>query len=124
MRFMHVGVAGVAVVILACGGGDPPTTGGSGGGGGTGGGTCAGTTTSVSVNDDNFNPSCTRVAVGATVTWTWAGSSEHNVTFTNTQLGASQTQSSGEFQKSFPNAGTFTYSCTRHPGMDGSVVVP
>jgi plastocyanin len=32
-------------------------------------------------------------------------------------------QSSGSASRVFPNSGTFTYQCTIHPGMSGSVVV-
>jgi plastocyanin len=77
----------------------------------------------VTVSDNVFTPVCTKVAINATVTWNFTGSDQHNVTFTNSSLGASQTMSSGTYTKAFAAAGTYAYSCTRHPGMDGSVVV-
>ena len=79
-------------------------------------------TNAVSVSDNQFSPSAIRVAPGTTVTWTWAqGSSVHNVTF---QGGASDNLSNGAtFSRTFPTAGTFTYHCTLHPGMTGTVTV-
>ena len=72
------------------------------------------------MGDNNFNPSSTTVPPGTTVTWTWAGSSVHNVTFSDV---ASANQATGSFQKAFPTAGTFNYNCTLHPGMNGTIRV-
>src|SRR5688500_13767334 len=122
MRAARAGMVLLTVVVTACGGGD----------GGTGPGpnpnpnpnpqTCTSTSPSITVNNNNFTPSCTRVAPGTTVTWTWAsGGTAHNVTF---QSGAnSGDRTSGDFQRAFPTAGTFDYSCTLHAGMDGEIRV-
>lgn len=76
----------------------------------------------VSVEDNFFNPTSTNLAVGGTVTWTWAGSASHNVTFTAGSNSATQT--SGMFARDFPSAGTFDYLCTVHgAAMSGTVVV-
>jgi plastocyanin len=114
----------LTVVVSGCGGG--------GGDGGTGPGpnpnpnpnpqTCTSTGAGITVNNNNFTPNCTRVTPGTTVTWTWASSgTEHNVTFSSGTSSASQ--GSGTFQRAFPTAGTFEYSCTLHPGMDGEIRV-
>jgi plastocyanin len=77
----------------------------------------------VSVVDNAFNPSCAQVTPGSIVTWTFNGTG-HNVTFSNSSLGGSGNQSPGAtYTKTFPTAGTFTYSCTNHAGMTGSVLV-
>jgi plastocyanin len=81
----------------------------------------------VDVNDDFFNPANITVANGATVTWTWRGSSQHNVTFEDAQ-GSSATQSAGIHTRTFGMTGTVRYRCTIHStsftsGMIGSVVV-
>ena len=110
-------------VTASCGG--STSDGGYGGvtNPGTGGNTQPTQTTSVAVSDNQFSPASIQVATGATVTWTWAaGSSLHNVTFTSgtpsANLGANAT-----FTRTFPTAGTFTYQCTLHPGMTGTVKV-
>ena len=76
----------------------------------------------VSVEDNFFDPSSARVAVGGTVTWTWNGAFNHNVTFASGTNSA--TQASGTFVRDFPTAGSFAYSCTIHgAAMSGTIVV-
>lgn len=85
-------------------------------------GTPPSATASVSVQDDQFVRSTVSVLVGGTVTWTWRGGNQHNVTFTGGPASASQT--TGTFQRTFPTAGTFSYMCTIHgQSMSGSVTV-
>ena len=83
--------------------------------------------TGVSVQDNSFNPSSNTVAVGQTVTWTWTGSTGHNVTWDGGSPAASATQSSGTYQRNFAQAGTFNYHCSIHggagSGMHGTVTV-
>jgi len=80
------------------------------------------TQAAVSVGDNFFNPTSQTVAVGGTVTWTWAGQIDHNVTFTSGTNSVSQ--STGTFARDFPTAGTFAYLCTIHGGaMSGSISV-
>ena len=77
-------------------------------------------TTSVSVSDNQFDPVNIQVAPGSTVTWTWvSNASLHNVTFSDGGSG----DKIGSFSKSFPTAGTFSYTCTLHGGMNGTVLV-
>ena len=109
--------------LLACGGGDGPTGSGNGGGSGGGGGGGGSTSNSVRVNDNSFTPAATTVPRGTTVTWTWAGSNPHNVTF-GTGTENSATQSSGTFARTFAAAGTYDYRCTVHgASMSGTVTV-
>lgn len=79
-------------------------------------------TAAVTVSDFAFTPPSSPLAVGGTVTWTWAGAVNHNVTF---PAGASQgNQIAGTFSRTFPTAGSFQYQCTLHPGsMNGTIVV-
>jgi len=77
-------------------------------------------TAAVSVVDYAFNPSGRTIAAGGTVTWTWNGSDQHNVTFSDA---ASPTQASGTFMKTFATAGSFPYQCTLHSGMNGTITV-
>ena len=111
-----------ATILMSCGGYTAPAdrvTNTSGGGGGGGGGAA----NSVDVLDNQFNPDSTSVAVGETVTWTWAGYAVHNVTFTDRTIGDSGDQMSGTFKKAFATAGTYAFHCTHHPGMMGTIVV-
>jgi plastocyanin len=84
-------------------------------------------TTSVTVrNSNSFDPPNIRVSPGATVTWTWQGTTddEHNVYFASAAISDSPDQRSGTFQATMPTqAGTYNYECQHHSGMNGSVVV-
>jgi plastocyanin len=112
-REMHKGWVTVAVaamfVAAACGG---DSTGPSG---------PPVQTNQISITDDAFGPPNIQVAVGTTVTWTWnSGGDLHNVTFTDTTSGDRGT---GTFARTFNTAGTFSFHCTIHSGMTGSVLV-
>lgn len=82
----------------------------------------------VDVTDNTFAPRETAVTPNGTVTWTWRGAAQHNVTFEDMQ-GNSTTQSSGTHGRTFFAQGTYRYRCTVHSdnftrGMVGSVTVP
>jgi len=118
------------VAAAACGGGGAsnsvtnpnPTGGNPTGGNPTGGNDSPQATNAVSVGDNIFTPANVVVAVGATVTWTWAANvSTHNVVFSDGSK--SPDQASGTFARTFSTAGTFNYTCTLHSGMAGSVKV-
>ncbi len=81
-------------------------------------------TTSVNVVDFAFDPPDILVTAGASVTWTWTGSVQHNVTFSSLAI-TSATQAASNFQAAMPTAtGLYTYQCTIHPSlMNGSVTV-
>lgn len=70
-----------------------------------------------------FNPSSITVSVGTTITWTNKDSFTHNVT-SSTQAFSSGSMSPGAtFSFKFNTAGTYNYTCTIHPGMNGTVIV-
>lgn len=78
----------------------------------------------IQVLDNAFSPATLTVPPGTTVYWVWGGSAPHNVVFNQAAGGPnSETQTSGQFERAFPSAGTFSYTCTVHLGMDGSIVV-
>jgi plastocyanin len=81
----------------------------------------------VAVANNSFTPNAITISVGTPVTWQWQGTTSlHNVTFAGTPAGAPAdiaNRSSGSDQRTFNTAGTFTYQCTNHPGMNGTVTV-
>ena len=110
--------------LLACGGGadvtGPGTTGGTGNNGGAG---TPVATTAVEMSGNRFNPASIKVASGATVTWTNSDGINHNVTFDGA-VGTIPNFSAGAQTLQMPaTAGTYTYKCTIHAGMTGSVQV-
>jgi plastocyanin len=111
----------VFALAAACGGSDSS--------GGTGPNTDPGTsapptvTNAVGVSDDEFSPPNIQVSPGTTVTWTWTqGASTHNVTFADGTVSGDKS-AGATFQRTFNTAGKFTYVCTIHSGMQGSVLV-
>jgi plastocyanin len=76
---------------------------------------------SVTVEDFAFDPSSARLAAGGSVTWTFSGGVAHNVTFNSGS--SSPTQGSGTFSRTFSATGSFSYRCTIHAEMSGTINV-
>src|SRR6187401_304819 len=73
---------------------------------------------------DFFTPDKVLIGTGGDVTWTF-GTTIHNVTFSQAAgvpSGISDTYSTTATRK-FNTAGNFSYTCTIHPGMSGTVNV-
>lgn len=82
------------------------------------------TVTTGSAPPPRFIPVGVTVAVGGTVTWRNGSPVPHNVTSTTAAFQASPDLNPNEtFQVTFPQAGIFGYTCTLHPGMNGTVTV-
>ena len=73
----------------------------------------------VVVADNDFRPGELTVETGTIVTWDWDGDAQHNVVGDGFE---SEIQVDGTFEHGFDNPGTYTYVCTLHPGMDGTVI--
>lgn len=71
-----------------------------------------------------FTPDRVTVARGGTVSWGNGTGILHNVNFASASAPADIANfSSGNIERTFPTAGTFSYSCTNHSGMTGVVEV-
>ena len=70
-----------------------------------------------------FAPSPVTVAVGGTVTWTNNDSTTHTSTGNNNDWNSGPIVPGASFSRTFASAGSFTYHCTIHPGMVGTVTV-
>ena len=81
-------------------------------------------TTSVSLINTAFVPPDIRVSPGATVTFTNNDGIQHNVTFANSGIVSTGNFASGPKNVVMPvTPGTYTFQCTIHGGMAGSVLV-
>jgi plastocyanin len=77
---------------------------------------------------NTFVPATVTIAPGGMVTWTFGAQPPegHNVTFTGTtptpppNIGNSINTTAS---RTFPNAGSYPYTCTLHAGMNGTVNV-
>lgn len=84
------------------------------------------TTATVTTPGSSFSPANVTIGTGGVVTWQFTGSSRHNVTFSGTAPAGGNipdTEAGGSAARTFAAAGTYSYSCTRHDGMNGTVVV-
>jgi plastocyanin len=77
----------------------------------------------VSIKNFAFNPGSITVPAGTTVTWTNDDSAGHTVTADDGSFDSKTIASGDSFSQDFATAGTFTYKCTIHPSMTGTVVV-
>lgn len=81
--------------------------------------------TVVTTVGTSFSPGSVTIAPGSSITWQIAGGT-HNVTFGGTKPTGGDvpdTAPGNSASRTFPNAGTYDYQCTRHSGMTGRVVV-
>jgi plastocyanin len=83
---------------------------------------------SVTYKDISVKPASLSVKKGATVTWTNEDSVGHDVTSTGGpakfKSGASGGMAQGDtFKHTFTTPGTYSYVCTVHPNMKGTVTV-
>ncbi|HUC39975.1 MAG TPA: plastocyanin/azurin family copper-binding protein [Gemmatimonadales bacterium] len=120
MRQSLAWAAVLSLAVLACNGTGSGLIGIATSGGGN---DTTGLTATVRIENFAFNPTVVNLQRGGVVTWVWAlDTVSHNVTFSDPSL-SSPTQSVGTHTVVFTAQGTFTYRCTIHSGMNGSVVV-
>lgn len=108
-------VAVLCLLATACGAdsNEPSTTDDTSGAG------PVATDPTVSVSDNDFTPGELTVETGTIVTWDWDGNAQHNVVGDGFE---SDIQVDGTFEHGFESPGTYTYVCTLHEGMDGTVI--
>jgi len=118
MRFRLSVLAGLIALTVGCGSSSPssPSTG------------TTGTPVSI-VNGSStltttaYSPNPVSVAVGGTVTWTNNDVTAHDATADDGSFRSGTLAPGATFSKTFSTAGTFTYKCTIHPNMVGTVTV-
>lgn len=100
--------------IAALGGGTIPAAAAFGGG-------HASSSHTVVLRHSQFLPGTVSIRRGESVTWLWRdGGVLHNVIGHGFH---SRTQTHGSFTVRFTHGGTFNYTCTVHPHMNGRVIV-
>ncbi len=78
-------------------------------------------TATVTLTGLEFTPADIRVKTGTIVTWRWAdGAIPHNIIGDGFR---SETKPEGTFSHRFEQKGTFSYYCSLHPKMTGTVDV-
>ena len=84
-----------------------------------------GNSATVTTPGTSFSPGVVTIAPGGSVTWQITGQT-HNVTFGSAQPTGGHvpnTPAGRSVTRVFPNQGTYTYQCTLHSNMTGSVLV-
>ena len=99
-------------VLGACGDGDDDDSDASGG-----------SSSGVTVQNSSFSPPSLTAKVGDTVTWTFKDAFDHTVTADDKSFDSGGKKSGDTFEHTFATAGTFTYKCTIHTSMTGTVTV-
>jgi len=89
---------------------------------GTGGAT-AGAPVEIDMTGLKFAPAGATVKVGDVVTWTNQDSVAHNVTSSDGAIKSSNFGKGETFSWTAVKKGTISYSCTLHPGMNGTLNV-
>jgi plastocyanin len=79
--------------------------------------------TSVSIVNMSFSPANLTVAVGSTVKWTNNDAMAHTVTSDNGSFDSGNIAAGASYSRMFSTVGTFSYHCTIHPGMTGTITV-
>lgn len=83
-------------------------------------------TDEVTISDFAFGPKQISIKVGTTVTWTNQDSVEHNVKMENGSSDGPSSELLGKgesYSYTFKKAGVYSYLCTPHPTMKGTVTV-
>jgi LPXTG-motif cell wall-anchored protein len=78
---------------------------------------------SVTISDFQFTPAQITIDQGDTVTWTNDGPTAHSATAPDGSFDTGIFQAGQSRSHTFSDAGTFSYICTPHPNMRGTIVV-
>jgi plastocyanin len=70
-----------------------------------------------------FVPAQLDITAGTTVTWRNTDATTHTSTSNAPGWNSGDVRPNGEFTRAFTTPGTFSYHCTIHPSMVGTVVV-
>ncbi|HSJ50192.1 MAG TPA: cupredoxin domain-containing protein, partial [Actinomycetota bacterium] len=82
-----------------------------------------GATGRVRIVDNRFRPRSVTVERGTRVRWSNAGRNAHTVTADNGSFDSGPLAPGDRFRRRFRRVGTFTYHCTIHPRMSGTIQV-
>lgn len=77
----------------------------------------------VWIQNSSFNPSSLTVPLNTTIIWTNKDGVTHTVTSTNGSFDSGNISSGGVYKHQFTSSGTYSYTCTTHPSMTGTIFV-
>jgi len=77
----------------------------------------------VKIDNFSFNPATITVAAGTQVTWTNRDDIPHTVATDDKAIKSKVLDTDDKFTYTFAKPGTYSYFCSLHPKMKGTVVV-
>nr|WP_321238085.1 cupredoxin family copper-binding protein [uncultured Tolumonas sp.] len=81
------------------------------------------TAMNVAIMGFAFNPENVTVKIGSSITWTNQDRAPHTITSDDGSWDSGKIMQNGKYTHKFDTAGTFTYYCTVHPSMKGTIIV-
>jgi plastocyanin len=80
-------------------------------------------TSHIDIQNMQFSPASTSVTKGNSITWENKDNVSHTVTANDGSFDSGEIKPGTEYSHTFNSTGTFSYHCTYHSSMKGSVVV-
>jgi plastocyanin len=77
----------------------------------------------IEINNFAFTPATVTVPVGTQIIWTNKDETLHNVVSSDKTIKSKLLDTNEKFEFTFTQPGTYSYVCTVHPRMKGTVVV-
>jgi plastocyanin len=77
----------------------------------------------ATIKDFAFNPATIQAKVGQTITWTNQDSTAHTVTLDDKSADSGNVEANATYSHAFTQGGTFTYHCSIHQQMKGTITV-
>lgn len=77
----------------------------------------------ITINNFKFDPASVTVKTGTTITWTNQDSTKHTVTSDDGSWTSAELSTGATFSFTFDKAGTYTYHCSIHTSMKGTIIV-
>ena len=106
----------VSLLLAACGGAPTATQPASQPG-------AAASADAVTIQGFAFDPATLTVKVGTTVTWTNKDGRTHTITSNDGLWDSGRVSDGATYVRVFDTAGSFSYHCTIHSSMKGTIVV-
>jgi len=77
----------------------------------------------VTIFDNGYTPSNKTITTGTTLVWSNTGALPHTVTDRNGSFDSGFVMAGQTYRRTFNTPGSYSYFCTIHPGMTGSITV-
>ena len=77
----------------------------------------------VTIFDNGFTPSNKTISAGSTLVWSNTGALPHTITDRNGSFDSGFVMAGQTYRRTFSTPGSYSYFCTIHPGMTGTINV-